>query len=183
LQQRLLSPLKSAQAFVKNWVLGSVIDGGPQRVSAGNGGQSTSCQPSFHSVSAVEAERAFVRDEAEEKNNEANESPTGRHSFRSTLSINSGCQNLLESRLVLFCVTSTGLKGWTGPDLVHKQCSFCLSSVCMAVCGFSRCVSYHMIDSDCLNFVSVLKHASPVCRSHVRHETRGAQCSQSRVGG
>jgi len=46
-----------------------------------------SCQPAFRSVSAVEAERAFVRDEAEEKNNEANESPTDRNSFRSSLSI------------------------------------------------------------------------------------------------
>jgi hypothetical protein len=32
-------------------------------------------------IRAVEAERAFVRDEAEEKNNEANEPPTDRDSL------------------------------------------------------------------------------------------------------
>lgn len=32
-------------------------------------------------VRPVEAERAFVRDEAEEKNNEANEPPTDRNSL------------------------------------------------------------------------------------------------------
>jgi len=32
-------------------------------------------------IRAVEAERAFVRDEAEEKNNEANEPPTDRNSL------------------------------------------------------------------------------------------------------
>jgi len=69
--------------------------------------------PSF-----TKPEPAFVRDEAEEKNNEANESPTDRHSDRGIVSSITTAESA-RFRLVLFCVTNTGLKGWTETRQVH----------------------------------------------------------------
>jgi hypothetical protein len=136
-----------------------------------------SCQPAFRSVSAVEAERAFVRDEAEEKNNEANESPTDRNSFRSSLSIHWLPEPARVPPRPLLCdkhgierVDGTG----SGPQPV-----FVLPELCLSGCLSVQSLLYHMMLSDCIKFVLVLKHAPPVRRYHVRHETRGAQCSQS----
>jgi hypothetical protein len=73
-------------------------------------------------IRAVDAEHAFVRDEAEEKNSEANKSPTDGNRRPSPLQQQHRLSERLESRLVLFCVTNTGLKGWTGPGSSARRC-------------------------------------------------------------
>jgi len=134
------------------------------------------CQPTVRSVSEPpEAEPAFVRDEAEEKNNGANESPTVRHSDRSIVSSIISAESA-SSRLVLFCVNKHGIDRVDGSSagLYGWYCALTELSLYF-VCRFSCSISIHMVHCLCnqiLYLNSNTPHLSAVLMFAMRGEVR-----------